>query len=68
MNTKKLSLLMYLSWEVQRKKRFNRSRSLQSAWAILLTEDITVFHLVKKHSHERYQNKVQSEDLTLFQS
>jgi hypothetical protein len=59
---------MYLSWEVQRKKRFSRSRSLQAAWAILLTEDITVFHLVKKHSHELYQAKVQSQDLTLFHS
>ena len=59
---------MYLSWEVQRKKRFSRSRSLRSAWAIILTEDITVFHLVRKHSHERYPNKVQPHDLTLFHS
>jgi hypothetical protein len=53
---------------VQRKKRFSRSRSLRSAWAIILTEDITVFHLVRKHSHERYPNKVQPHDLTLFHS
>ncbi|HEU5363993.1 MAG TPA: hypothetical protein VFU62_00590 [Hanamia sp.] len=62
----RLSNLMRLSWEVQRIKKFNRSRSLQTAWAIVLTEEIMVFHLVKKHSHEKYPNKVQTDSLTLF--
>jgi hypothetical protein len=61
-----LSRLMYLSWEIQRKKKFTRSRSMSAAWAIYLTEDITVYHLVKKHSHHRYENKTASESLTLF--
>jgi predicted amidophosphoribosyltransferase len=61
-----LSHLMYLSWEIQRKRRYNRSRALMAAWAIWLNEDITVFHLVRKHSHERYSNKVQAESLSLF--
>jgi hypothetical protein len=61
-----LSRLMYLSWEIQRKKKFTRSRSMSSAWAIFLTEDITVYHLVRKHSHIRYENKAQPEALTLF--
>ena len=66
MQTHKLSRLMYLSWEIQRKKKCTRSRSLFAAWAIFLNEDITVYHLVKKHSSERVQNKIQPEHLTLF--
>ncbi len=66
MKTGQRSRLMYLSWEIQRKKGFGRSRSLRSAWAIFLTEDITVYHLVKKHSHEHYKNRVQVDGLTLF--
>lgn len=67
MQTKKLSQLMYLSWEIQRKKKRSRAKALSAAWAILSNEDITVYHLVKKHSHERYTNRVQPQDLTLFQ-
>ena len=66
MQTQTLSRLMYLSWEIQRKKKYSRSKSLFAAWAIFLTEDITVYHLVRKHSHDRYSNKVQPQDLTLF--
>ena len=57
MQTQKLSRLMYLSWEIQRKKKYSRSKSLFAAWAIFRTEDITVYHLVRKHSHERYPTK-----------
>jgi len=67
MQTKKLSQLMYLSWEIQRKKKRSRAKALSAAWAILSNEDITVYHLVKKHSHDRYTNRVQPQDLTLFQ-
>ncbi len=66
MQTKHLSKLMRLSWEVQRGRKCNRSKALTSAWAIYLNEDITVFHLVKKHSHERYTNKAEPKTLTLF--
>lgn len=62
----RLSKLMYLSWEIQRKKNCIRSKALQSAWAISQNEDITIHYLVKRHSHERYPNKVKSQDLTLF--
>ncbi len=66
MQTHKLSRLMYLSWEIQRKKKCTRSKSLFAAWAIFLNEDITIYYLVKKHSPERYTNKVQTAHLTLF--
>ena len=66
MQRKHFSRLMYLSWEIQRRRKSNRSKSLVAAWAIFQNEDITVYHLVKKHSHERYSNKVQLGNLTLF--
>jgi hypothetical protein len=66
-HTARLSKLMRLSWQVQKKRRITRSKALQAAWAIVLTEDITVQYLVKKHSHEKYPNKVAASTLTLFQ-
>lgn len=62
----RLGQLMRLSWEIQRKKNCMRSKALQSAWAITQNEDITIYYLVKRHSHERHQNKVKPQDLTLF--
>lgn len=67
-HTKLLSYLMVLSWEIQRKKKHNRSKSLQAAWAITLNEDITIYYLVKRHSHISYPNKVEAKHLTLFSS
>ena len=61
-----LSRLMRMSWEIQRRKKTSRSKSLFAAWAIFLNEDISVFYLTQKHSHDRYTNKVQPEHLTLF--
>lgn len=61
-----LSYLMRLSWEVQRTKKFDRARSLRSAWAIMLTEDITTFHLTRKYRSERDQGKVNVQELSLF--
>ncbi|MBS1666706.1 MAG: hypothetical protein JST58_04945 [Bacteroidetes bacterium] len=66
MEQKQLSRLMRMSWEIQRRRKSGRSKSLRSAWAIFLNEDITVYHLVKKHSHERYANRVEAGNLTLF--
>ena len=65
-HTTRLSYLMVLSWEIQRKKKRSRSKSLQAAWAITLNEDITIYYLVKRHSHSNYPNKVQAKNLTLF--
>jgi len=66
MQSQQLSRLMRMSWEIQKRRKSNRSKSLVAAWAIYLNEDITVYHLVKKHSHERYANKEQTGSLTLF--
>ena len=57
---------MRMSWEIQRHRNSNRSKSLRSAWAIFLNEDITVYHLVRKHSPERYAKRVEAGHLTLF--
>lgn len=66
MKAAKLSRLMYLSWEIQRKKKCTRSKALTWAWAIVQNEDITVFYLVKRHSHDRYPNRVQPTSIGLF--
>lgn len=44
----RLSGIMRLSWEIQRKKKSNRSKSLYAAWAICLNEDITIYTNVNK--------------------
>jgi len=62
----RLSYLMRLSWEIQRKKKCLRHKALTAAWAIVLNEDITIYYLVKRHSHEKYQNKVEAKNLALF--
>ena len=62
----KLSTLMTMSWEIQKRKKITRSKSLQSAWAITSNEDITVYYLVKKHSNHNAKQKVDSSNLTLF--
>jgi hypothetical protein len=61
-----LSRLMRMSWEIQRRRKTSRSKSLLAAWSIYLNEDITVYHLTRKHSHERYANKVEAGSLSLF--
>ena len=62
----RLRNIMTISWEIQRKKKCIRSKALQSAWAITLNEDITIYYLVKKHSHKKYPNKVKTQELPLF--
>ena len=62
----RLRNIMVISWEIQRKKKCIRSKALQSAWAITQNEDITIYYLVKKHSHEKYPNKVKPQELSLF--
>lgn len=57
---------MRISWQIQRRRSYNRFKSLISVWAIFLNEDITVYYLVKKHRHERYANKVDTGSLSLF--
>ncbi|HEV3249923.1 MAG TPA: hypothetical protein VGZ71_03170 [Puia sp.] len=66
MKQQTLSRLMGMSWEIQRSRNYNRSKSLGAAWAIFLNEDITVYHLVKKHSRNQIVNKAQVRHLTLF--
>ncbi|MDI3318395.1 hypothetical protein [Pinibacter soli] len=65
-NNIQLSKLMFLSWEIQRKRKLNRTNALRSAWAILQNEDITIYYLTRRFSHTHYPNKVASQNLTLF--
>lgn len=73
---------MSLSWEIQKRNREHishkiqrsngtrtvRSLALESAWTIVLTEEITVFHLARRYKSERHPNTVIPSDLTLFQT
>jgi hypothetical protein len=77
----RLLKLMRLSWEIQlrnpsrlhhkqrrlKKKRSIRSLAMEAAWTIMCHEEITVHHLVRRHSHENKPNKVKPQELTLFQ-
>ncbi len=45
---KRKSLLMTLSWDIQRQKSsLNRSKALIQAWAILNNEEITLRYMAK---------------------
>ena len=55
-----LSRLMQMSWELQRRKHYNRSKALQAAWAICQNEDITIYYLVKRHSHVHNKDSIHS--------
>jgi hypothetical protein len=44
---------MKMSWAIQKNKRSTRSKALQSAWAIINNEDVTVFYLTKKLNHDK---------------
>jgi hypothetical protein len=65
--TTKRKTLMTLSWEIQKKKHTNRSKSLQSAWAITLNDDIVVYYLVRKHSPQNTRYKpIDTNTISLF--
>lgn len=76
----RLAKLMRLSWEIQKRKQYSltqkqrrtkkkqslRSLALETAWTIMQHEDITVFHLVRRYSHENNRNKPVTGKLSLF--
>lgn len=62
-----LSRLMRMSWELQRRKSYTRSKALQAAWAICQNEDITIYYLVKRHSHAHGKGSIKTNNLSLFQ-
>ena len=65
--TTRRKTLMTLSWEIQRKKHTNRSKSLLSAWAITQNDDIVIYYLTKKHSPQNSKVRpINTSNLTLF--
>lgn len=57
--TKRKSLLMTLSWDIQRrKKQLNRSKALTAAWAILNNEEITLRYMAR-YVHKRNRMGIQ---------
>jgi len=65
-DTKRLSRLMKISWDIQRSKRKTRSKALQAAWAIISNEDITVFYLVRRLNHNKPVTKQAINQFSLF--
>lgn len=61
-----LSRLMKMSWEIQKNKRSNRSKSLTAAWAILSNEDVTVFFLTKRLNHGKPVSERALNQISLF--
>jgi len=44
---------MRISWDIQKRRKLTRSKSLQAAWAIFNNEDITVQYLTRKLNHNK---------------
>ncbi len=57
---------MRISWDIQRKKRSTRSKSLQAAWAIFSNEDITVQYLTRKLNHHKPVKQTKAGQFALF--
>lgn len=63
----KLARLMKLSWAIQRNRRNSRSKALQSAWAIVANEDLTVSYLTRRLNHHRPVSAKAANQYGLFQ-
>lgn len=65
--TTRRKTLMKLSWEIQKKKHTNRSKSLLHAWGIVQNDDIVIYYLINKHSVQKAQIKhIHPSNVTLF--
>lgn len=57
--TKRKSMLMKLSWDIQKgKQSLNRSKALITAWAILNNEEITLRYMAR-YIHQRNKFGIQ---------
>lgn len=65
-NTKHLSRLMKLSWDIQRNRRSTRAKALSAAWAIFSNEDVTIYYLVTKLNHRRPLRPQAMNQIALF--
>ena len=58
MQSQELSRSMFLSWEIQPKKKSRSAKSLTSTGSIVLNDQITIHYLLKKHIHGNYPNRI----------
>lgn len=65
-NTQRLSRLMRISWDIQRRKKSNRSKSLHAAWVIVGNEDVTILYLTRKLNHDRPLKERATNQFALF--
>ncbi len=47
------SRIMRISWDIQKQKHQDRSRSLRAAWAIFSNEDLVVHYLPRRLNSNR---------------
>ncbi len=65
-NTKFLSRLMKMSWDIQRSKANSRSKALKAAWTIVTNEDVAIFYLTRKLNHNRPVKPKALSQISLF--
>lgn len=66
-DTTRLSRLMRISWDIQRRRKYNtRSKALSAAWAIVNNEEVTVHYLVRKLNREKPINWQTEKQFALF--
>jgi len=65
-NTRNLSRLMCISWDIQKRRHNTRSKALTAAWAIMTNEDITVQYLARKLNRNKPVAKQALTQYSLF--
>ena len=66
--TTNLSRLMRISWDIQKRKRKTRSKSLTAGWAILNNEDITVHYLALRLNRNKEVRPQALNQISIFKS
>ena len=64
--TRNLSRLMRISWDIQRRRSTTRSKALRAAWAIFSNEDITISYLTRRLNHDKPVKERNQRQLALF--
>jgi len=66
-DTSRLSRLMKLSWDIQRRRKYGtRSKALTAAWVIINCEPVTVHYLTRKLNHDKPLNWKTEQSFSLF--
>ena len=64
--TRNLSRLMRISWDIQRRRSTTRSKALTAAWAIFSNEDIAIGYLTRRLNRDRPVKERNQRQFALF--